>query len=53
MISTCMLFFKNFILCNRKPKILEGVYAKGYETPSVIQAKALPVILKEYAILGL
>jgi ATP-dependent RNA helicase DDX19/DBP5 len=27
--------------------ILEGVYAKGYETPSVIQAIALPILLKE------
>jgi len=43
----------NFDELNFHPTILEGIKLQGYETPTPIQAKAIPVVLEGKDVLGL
>jgi ATP-dependent RNA helicase RhlE len=43
----------NFDLFNLHPRILKGVQAEGYKTPTPIQLKAIPNILKGCDVMGL
>jgi superfamily II DNA/RNA helicase len=42
----------NFDELNLAPAILKAVHEQGYETPTPIQAQAIPVILEGHDLLG-
>jgi ATP-dependent RNA helicase RhlE len=43
----------NFVSFNLKPSILEGVNAQGFETPTPIQVKAIPLVMAGRDLIGL
>ena len=43
----CIYLLHGYLLSNRKPELLKGVYDMGFNAPSKIQETALPTLLAD------